>query len=77
MRISSILIKAILRSFSCVSVMSPFSEPTVVGLLGSSGDRLPWLLFFYEKTVNLDTIAGLVLVGWLFYSLVSVALSGS
>jgi hypothetical protein len=40
LRTSIIPIKAISRSFSCVSAMLKFSGPTVVGLLGSSGDIL-------------------------------------
>lgn len=37
LRTSVIIIKAILRSLSCVSAILKFSEPTVVLLLGSSG----------------------------------------
>lgn len=37
-------IKAILKSLSCASIMLEYSRPTVVGLLGSSGDMLSWLL---------------------------------
>lgn len=46
LRTSIISIKGILRSPSCASATLHFSEPAVLRLLGSSGDRLPWLLLF-------------------------------
>lgn len=45
-RTSVIFIKNVsLWSLSCAAAMLQFSGPTEVGLLGSSGDRVSWLLF--------------------------------
>lgn len=42
----NIFIIAILKSLLCASVILHFPRPTVVGLLGSGGGRLSWLLTF-------------------------------
>lgn len=60
--------------------MLPFSGPTLVGLLGSSGDILFCLLLFLFSTSTSGfgmevMISDFLIVG--FCSLVSAALSGS
>lgn len=48
---SIIFINATLRSLSCAAVIFQYLGPALVGLLGSNGDIVSWLLIDYISSV--------------------------
>jgi hypothetical protein len=80
LRISIIVIKLVLRSYSCASAMLECSGFSVVWL-GSGGDILHWLWCVltlasrhcFGVIRGLDANFWVCLTGWVFWSLISVS----